>query len=542
MKYWFIGSLLVCFACSETAPARNGVDDGRADKVANNGPGEFLGTVHFPTSCAEITRQDFERGIAQLHHMGYSGAHETFARVTEIDPECAMGYWGMAATQIHPLWFTPTADQYKHGKEMIARAKTAKHQNDHEKAYIAALAAYYAADEGRDAHRRGVINAVPLFEAVYTEYPEDLEAASFYSLFLMATATLEDKTYKTQLKAGAIVEEVLTKIPDHPGAHHYIIHAYDVPPLAERALEVARNYGKVAPMDPHALHMPTHIFTRLGLWSESIEWNLRSAEAARVKEIFPPLCHAIDYLTYAYLQTGQDKKIQGLIDELASLQMTMGDGCAYAVPVTPARVALERQRWEAAARLPIASHAGRFPEFEAITHFSRAIGAARSGDPENANQSIAKLKEIHTKVSPVSTYWGQQVEIRRITAEAWLAYSGGKEQEGLSLMQRAADLEAETEKDAVTPGEVLPAAELYGDMLAEAGKYTEAQAAYAVALERSPGRFNSVYGTAFAAERAGEADKAKSFYMNLNALTENKDTDNDRLKHAREFLLANASH
>jgi len=503
---------------------------------------EVLGTVNFPTSCSESSHKDFELGIARLHHMNYAGAAESFARVIQEDPECAMGYWGRSMTVIHPLWTGPTDNEYETGRALLEEAKTLEPQTDREQAYIAALEAYYVDGFDQDPHRSRLANAEPAWRELHRKYPEDLEAAAFYSLFLMATAPQNDKTYGKQIAAGAIGEKVLAQIPDHPGAHHYIIHAYDVPPLAEGALNVARNYGHIAPNDPHALHMPSHIFTRLGMWEESIAWNLRSAEAARQKGRTSPLGHALDYLVYAYLQTAQDGRAKIALDEINSLagSLPIEEGAGYAVAATIARVALERQKWADAAKIPARSDDAfwdTFPHFEAIRHFTRAIGAARSGDTKGAKQSIEKLEEIHAKVSAVDTYWGKQIEVQLVTSKAWLAYGEGKEHRGLEMMRRAAELEALTEKDAVTPGEVLPSAELYGDMLSDAGRYVEAQAAFEVALKRSPGRFNSIYGIAFAAERAGDNIKARSFYSTLIEMSVHADTRNDKLEHAKEFLM-----
>ncbi len=378
---------------------------------------------------------------------------------------------------------------------------------------------------------------------MHESYPDDVEAAAFYSLAHMATAAASDKSYAKQKRAGRIAEQVLERVPEHPGGHHYVIHAYDVPLLAEQALEVARNYGKVAPNVPHALHMPTHIFTRLGLWQESIAWNTKSAEADR--RGFSP--HAFDYLVYAHLQAAEDRKAEAIRDRMHRAEPFPHPhpGVPYAFAAVPARLALERQRWpEAAAiqpRQPSFVIWDRYPFTEAMSHFARALGAARTGDPAQARQSIERLGELRERLaaSPQPYDWASQVEIQRLAAQAWLTYAEGDTRRALGLMREAAELESSTEKSPVTPGEVLPARELLGDMLMEQGTPDAALAEYEAVLERSPGRFNSLYGAGRAAALSGNTAKASAYYRQLVENCRQADAARPRLEQARTFLEQN---
>jgi tetratricopeptide (TPR) repeat protein len=513
--------------------------------------GDKLGTVHFPVSCKAPAQNLMERGVALMHHMTYSGARKVFEAARAADPDCALAYWGIAMTYIHPLWLDkPTREQIILGQNLVKLAKTRGQKTAREHAYIAALDAYYERALEQD-HRTRLGNFEKVWERLYKEFPNDLEAASFYALAHMALASKTDKSYQKQKEAGAIAEKVLVAVPDHPGAHHYIIHAYDSPLLAHRALEVARNYGKVAPDVPHALHMPTHIFTRLGLWQDSIDWNKRSAAAAwRNKvngEITMHYPHALDYLAYAYLQQARDEKAKEILDGIFSLSGPFYDlnaeSAAYALAAIPARYHLERQQWEAAAKLKPRNPASfpwgdRFAAYEAITHFSRALGAARSGNPAVVQRSIVELEKRHDIVKKKSAYWANQVEIQKISAQAWLAFAQRKQVEALRLMTRAAEIETSTDKSPTTPGEILPARELLGDMFLEMNRPDEALQAYETELTRSPNRFNSLYGAGRAAELAQDRVKAKAYYRNLLDVASKADGRRTRLQHARRYLDA----
>jgi tetratricopeptide (TPR) repeat protein len=499
-------------------------------------------------SCNEAAQPYLEQGLALLHHMTYDGAAQAFAAAAEADPQCAMGYWGEALTFIHPLWSDPpTETTFKKGKMLIEKAKRLE-LSGKEKAYLAAVEAYYAEGWNRNetAHLARFDQA---WAAVFQQYPEDMEAVAFYALAHMATADPSDKTFAKQKRAGALAEQVLAQDPNHPGAHHYIIHAYDNPALAAQALEVARHYGEVAPAVPHALHMPTHIFTRLGLWDESIAWNKRSATSAldhpMGEAISLHYLHALDYLAYAYLQRAEDQKARKVLETVSALEGPYHVEVAtpYTLAAVPARLALERQQWaEAAAlqpRIPSDYPWEPFPAIEAITHFARALGAARSGSLPLAREALKTLATLKEQAATTSAYWAKQVDIQHQTATAWLAYAEGQQDEALTRMQQAAALEASTEKHPVTPGEVLPARELLGDMLLEMGRHEEALAAYTIALERSPNRFNSLYGAGRAAELSGDKPAAARYYAHLTEMTAHADTELARLQHARTFLNAN---
>lgn len=541
----FIPLALAAILAANGSPAAQSPEKATTETSQGTPYGDQLGTVDFPVSCSDAARPHIERGLALLHHMTYVGARDEFADATEADPDCAMGYWGQAMTFIHPLWSDPPSEsEFEEGQALVKEAKSRGEKTDREEAYIDAVDAYY--QEGWNLNETANLESfAEAWEQVHRQFPDDMEAAAFYALAHLATDPT-DKTYATQKRAGAIARKVLDRVPDHPGGHHYLIHAYDYPPLAADALDVARSYGEIAPDVPHALHMPTHIFTRLGLWEESIEMNKRSAEAAlehpaddKVSLHYP---HALDYLAYAYLQRGEDTKARETARTLAAEEgpYRVDLAVSYALAAVPARLALERRQWEKAAALEPRDPAGfpwdRFPATEAITHFARALGGARSGEPELARQSIEQLERLRKRAAETSAYWAKQIEIQRLTAEAWLAYQQGQEDEALKTMQGAAELEASTEKHPVTPGEVLPAQELLAEMLLDLGQYEEAHAAFEAVLDRSPNRLNSLYGAGRAAELAGETSEAAVFYRKLLRSTAEDAAQLPQLQHASTFL------
>jgi tetratricopeptide (TPR) repeat protein len=508
--------------------------------------GDKLGTVRFPVSCSEPAQPLMERGLALLHSMTYVSARRVFEEASATDPGCALAYWGQAMTIIHPLWSDPPSEaDFKRGQALVNKAKARVQNDDRERAYIAAIETYFA--QGRNRVETANLAAFEKgWEKVYRQFPKDLEAACFYALAHMATADPTDKTYAKQKRAGSISEKVRAKIPDHPGAHHYTIHAYDYPALAEKALSAARSYGKIAPEVPHALHMPTHIFTRLGLWEESITMNKRSAAAALKHPVGDLISlhypHALDYLAYAYLQGAEDQKARQVLDTLEAIKDPFQPhvASAYTLAGVPARLALERQDWVSAAslvpRTPSNYPWDRYPAMEAITYFAKALGAARSGNGQAARQALDKLVALREKTAKTSGYWATQIEIQRLSAMAWLEYQEGKQGEALNIMRRAAELESSTEKHPVTPGEVLPARELLADMLLDMGRYDEALAEYEATLERSANRFNSLYGAGRAAELVGHKKKATIYYRNLLEVAVQADTESPRLQHARRVL------
>jgi tetratricopeptide (TPR) repeat protein len=388
-------------------------------------------------------------------------------------------------------------------------------------------------------------------EQVYLHYPKDHEAAIFYALALLGTAAPSDKTYVNQKKAAEILNQVLAVEPEHPGVAHYLIHSFDYPSLASLALAAARSYAKIAPSSPHALHMPSHIFTRLGLWQESIESNIASATAAKdhVAKTHPGATafdqlHAMDYLTYAYLQTAQDGKVKEIVDAINGMNGVDANvfQAAYAIAAIPARYALERRRWSEAAALKV--HPPdfpwkNFPYAEAMIYYARSLGASRSGDTAAASKDIERLTAIQKSLADAKeNYWATQVEIQRRTAAAWLAHAEGKQEESLQLMRSAADLEDTTEKAPVTPGAIVPARELLGELLLDLRESPAALKEFEASLVVSPNRFNGLYGAARAAELSGDREKAGSFYAKLMALAERSDGQRPELQAAKVFLAS----
>ena len=523
--------------------------EAEASEIYRDTYGDQLGTVKFPMSCSNTAKPQVERGLALLHHMTYEGSKAAFAAATRTDPDCAMGYWGQAMTYIHPLWSdAPSKQDFERGQALVGEARARGQKTDRENAYIAAVGAYYEKGWNKN-EAANLQNFEAGWENVYRQFPEDIEAACFYALAHMATANPADKTYTKQKQAGTIAEKVLVQVSDHPGAHHYVIHAYDYTTLASKALDTARSYGQIAPDIPHALHMPTHIFTRVGLWPESIKMNKRSATAALKhpagSEVSLHYPHALDYLVYAYLQQADDHKARQVMEEIldpdGSFQTHIA--ASYAFTAIPARFVLERQQWaEAAAlesKLPDNYPIEKFPAMEAITYFARALGAARSGNVNMANQALEKLTALNKKAGETSAYWAKQVEILRLSSLAWIMYQEGGKEEALNVMQNAAELESSTEKHPVTPGEILPARELLADMLLDMGRYREAQTEYETALNRSPNRFNSLYGAGLAAELGGNKSEAVLYYKKIVEITESIKTDREQLKRAKMFLSEN---
>jgi tetratricopeptide (TPR) repeat protein len=494
--------------------------------------GEKIGKVHFPISCKAETNETFEHAVALLHSFWYDSATQTFTEVTRIDPECAMGYWGIAMTQYHPLWSPPTPGELEIGTKAAEKAVSMPTSTEREKAYIQAIALFYK-DATTVDHRTRAIAYSNAMEKIYQQYPDDMEAAAFYALSLNGTALPSDKTYANQKKAVKILETILAKEPEHPGVYHYIIHSYDYPQLAELALPAARQYAKVAPDSPHALHMPSHIFTRLGLWQESIASNRASADAAytHVQKKHPGAAsfdqlHAMDYLTYAYLQLGEDQAARKVVDEASKMNEVdeQNFAAANAFAAIPARYALERHQWEEAQKINLSPKTfawDKFPYAEANVHFARAVGAARGGNPDGSKPEIEKLGALRDEMSKrKDQYWAGIIDIQRQEADAWLLKAQGKKDEALQMMQSAVDIEAATEKHPVTPGVVLPASEQLGEMMLECNRPQEALKAFETSLASAPNRFNSLFGAAHAAELGGDDSKAKTYYAKLVALGE----------------------
>ncbi|MDX5417697.1 MAG: hypothetical protein LPK09_00670 [Hymenobacteraceae bacterium] len=507
------------------------------------------GTVDLQTTCSASAQKSIDEGLALMHHMMYEQAEQEFVAAAQAAPDCGMAQWGIAMSVIHPLWGERPSDaEMQKGQEAITKAEQQKNLSDREMAFIKAVSRFYENWE-----QTSYPDQLKAFEAGYKDvheaYPDDLEAAAFYALAQLATASKTDQTFAKNKEAGKLLEQLHTKAPDHPGLFHYIIHAYDNPMLANRAVKVAREYERIAPDVPHALHMPSHIFVRLGQWTDAVDWNIRSADAAlRIsegKETSMHYAHALDYMAYGYLQQGRDKKALDVVKKMREVQeYSPSFATAYALAAIPARNALEKGKWADAAALQVRTPDNfpweRYPGAEAITHFAKGIGAARSGNTAKAEEAIAALGKLHAKLtSSGDTYWAAQAEAQQKSVEAWLTYQKGNKDKALALMREAADKEDALDKHPVTPGAILPARELLGDMLMLTNKPSEAVQAYEASLKVSPNRYNSLYGAARSAEMAKDKQKALEYYNSLLNTASEADSERESLMQAKEYARKN---
>jgi tetratricopeptide (TPR) repeat protein len=492
-------------------------------------------SVKFETSCVPPLQPEFNKAVALLHSFWFPEAIKAFEGILAADGNCAMAHWGIAMSQWgNPFAGIKQARAVELTKAAIDKATTTGSPTPRERAYIDAVAQLVtASDPGTHVARIAAYESA--MEKVAREYPNDTEARIFYALAVNQTAPPTDKTYAKNLKAAGILEPLFEKMPTHPGLAHYIIHAYDAPPLAEKALVAARKYASLAPAVPHALHMPSHTFTRVGSWQESIDTNKRSADAARRSNGAGEELHALDYQTYAYLQIAQDAAAKGVVDHAREVAGGPGGPVnAFAVAAIPARYALERGKWdEAAALTPVPAPT---PFTEAITHFARALGAARSGKPADATGDIERLAVLRDKEKELKDpYWTEQIDIQRRVALAWQTFASGKKDEGLTQMSAAADAEDATDKSAISPGPLAPARELYGEMLLEAGKTKEALVAFELTMKKEPNRFRGIAGAARAAEQAGDKAKAGAYYKKLLEVAKTADTERVELVQAKKL-------
>ena len=501
--------------------------------------------VSFVTSCAPALRQDFNRAVALLHSFWFAQAIAAFEGVAAKDPSCAIAHWGIALSR----WGNPFAglrspQQIELGRAAIQRAASTGSPTPRERAYIAAAAELFI-DGAASTQRARTLAYEKGMERLVAEYPGDMEGRIFYALAVNQTALATDKKYVQQLKAAAILEPLFKEHPKHPGLAHYIIHAYDHPPLAEKALTAARSYASLAPSVPHALHMPSHTFTRVGLWKESIETNRRSAEAARKENATPEELHAMDYQTYGYLQIANDSDARRMTNEAAAAMVRLdanatgaaapGVAGVYAAAAIPARYALERGAWTDAASLVVRQ--STFPHTDAITHFARALGAARSNNPGAAAADIERLAALRDTLKTMQdSYWAEQVDIQRQIAIAWVTFAEGDKARGIELLRAAAAAEDNTDKSAVSPGPLAPARELLGYMLLEAGRPAEALTEFEATMKKEPNRFRGIYGAAQAAEAAGQRARAIALYKQLLQVASESDNSRPELKHARTFV------
>ena len=473
---------------------------------------EKLGTVTFATTCKTSVQPAFERGVALLHSFAYTAADQQFRDVVAADPACAIARWGVAMSLYHQLWDAPGPADIEKGAAELAHEPAAG--SDRERAFIDAASAFFSDASTPHAQRAKAYEVA--MAGVAKRYPDDTEAQVFYALALVSTAPLTDRTHANQKRAADILEPLHARYPDHPGITHYLIHAYDSAELAPRGLEAARAYSKIAPSAPHALHMPSHIFTRLGYWDESIASNSAARAAAQKEGDVGEALHAMDYMTYAYLQRGQDADAERLLADVRGMKPLPAGKfkIGYAANAMPVRFAIERRQWDAAARLePLPDSE---PHVAAIVYWARAIGHSRGGKPDDASADIAKIDESLAALRAKNdAYWTTQTEVLAGSARAWQLAASGKHDEAIAQLRAAADAEDATEKRPVTPGPIVPAREQLGDMLLEQGRADDALREFKMALAESPNRRGALTGAARAAELAGDADTARAMRAQL---------------------------
>lgn len=525
--------LLVSCGGDQSVPPSKEVIEGlklKKGSVVLCGPADKeFGVVNFSIEGSPQVKSDFNTAVELLHSFEYDEAEKVFAKVIDEAPGCVMAYWGVAMSNFHPLWEPPNEAELKKGAQAIAIANSIKKTE-----YVDAVAAYYNDWEKTDPHSR-CLRFEKAMEQLHGRHPEDKEAAIFYALSLVAAAEAGDKTYAKQKKAGDILSGLYPSAQNHPGIIHYIIHTYDYPGIAALALPAARRYAKVAPSSAHALHMPSHIFTRLGLWDESIQSNIQSVDAAKcyaqamgIKGHWDEELHGLDYLVYAYLQKGDNGAAREQLKYLETIQEVFPVNFkeAYTFAAVPCRVALENKIWPEAAQLslePASFPWERFPWQESIVHFGRLLGDVHLKDIAGAERELGRMDTLHGKLMAQNdAYKARQVEIQMIAGRAWIAHGKGKDKDALSLMKRAADLEDSTSKHPVTPGEVLPARELYADMLFELHEDKAAFAEYAAVLKKSPNRFNSLFGAGRTSELLGDSSGATFYYKQLVSIADSR--------------------
>ncbi len=525
---------LLAASCAIAAFALEPVQ--RAD--AQGDADQQLGNVHFKTSCNEVAQRRFDRAMRYQHSYWYTAAKEVFEEVLKADPTCAMAQWGIALTLLDNPHNAVPQPNLAPGLAAIEKAKAMGAKTEREREYIDALALMYA-DHDKLSHVQRVRAFRDAEEKIAANYPDDDEAQIAYAITLNTSADLNDKTYAQQTKGAALLEPISRRLPQHPGVTHYLIHLYDYPETAEKGLEAANRYAKIAPAAPHAQHMPSHIYTRVGYWKESINSNIASVKAAKAEKSVGNYLHAQDYMVYAHLQLAQDKHAHAVMEEMmkeVDFKATV-TAAHYALAASPARYAIERGDWDAASQLTV--RPSPFNYVMAMSHFARAFGAARAGKVEPAKADVAKLAELSTKLREAKDgYWSQIVDIQRQVGAAWVLHAEGKFDEALRAMSAAADAEDRTEKSPVTPGPLAPARELYGEMLVERGMAKEAFVAFEATKAKEPNRFRGLLGAARAAEKAGDTAKAKENYKQLIALAANADSERREIAVARSFVAA----
>ena len=514
-----------------------------------------FGEVSFSLSCSYDLRETFNLGLTLIHSFEYAEAEKVFVSILDQDSECLMAYWGTAMSILnHPLSFRQNSESLRRGEELLKVAKKLSPNNEREKDYIDAVSIYFKDWESIDTKTRKLKYEAKM-EELYVKYPKDVETAVFYSLAVLATADLNDKTYGKQKKSGKILEKLFETYPNHPGIAHYIIHNYDSPELAYMALNTARKYAVIAPSSAHAQHMPSHIFTRLGLWNESIKSNIDSANSAvcYAESVNPDAnwvseIHALDYLVYAYLQLGDNVKAQSEMNKMQEIKEIFPPdhfASAYALIAVPSRLAIENKNWELATQLELPNtkldwEKAHWPK--AILHFSRALGFSNTGNSFEAEKELKSLIVLRNKlIEAKNTYEIGQVTIQIEAIKGWIEYSKGNSEKAIEYMKLASKLESETSKAAVTPGEIIPADELLADLYLALNKPVKALEMYKLNLEGHPFRFNGLYGAAKAAKKLNDTKLAVYYFDQLVKLSLGTNSSRPEISEAKEFIMINST-
>ena len=557
-KLLIILSIVLCFSSCENKKTTSiqsftELDLKRGDLLLCGDPN--FGDVSFALSCRYDLRETFNLGLSLMHSFEYAEAEKAFVSVLDQDPECLMAYWGTAMSILnHPLSFKQNSKSLERGEKLLKVAQTLTPNNEREKDYIDAVTVYFNDWQNLDTKTRK-LNYESKMEELYNKYPGDVETAVFYSLAVLATADLNDKSYTKQKKSGKILEKLFETNPNHPGIAHYIIHNYDSPELAHLALNTARKYAVIAPASAHAQHMPSHIFTRLGLWNESIKSNIDSANSAvcYAESVNPNAnwvseIHALDYLVYAYLQMGDNVRAQTEMNKMIEIKEVFPSdhfASAYALIAVPSRLAVENKDWELATELELPKTNldwNKAPWPKAMLHFSRALGFTNTGNTSKAQKELDILIDLRERLNEAkNSYESGQVTIQIESIKGWIEYSKGNTEKAIEYMKLASKLESETTKAAVTPGEIIPAEELLADLYMLTGKHKEALKSYELNLKGRPFRFNGLYGAAKAAQKLDNNELAAYYFEKLIKVSEDVNRSRPELSEAKDFLDNNSN-
>ncbi|MEZ7949189.1 MAG: hypothetical protein QMC07_01330 [Flavobacteriaceae bacterium] len=557
-KILLVLSISLCFSSCESKKSTSiqtfaDLDLKRGDLLLCGDPN--FGEVSFSLSCRYDLRETFNLGLSLIHSFEYAEAEKAFVSILDQDSECLMAYWGTAMSILnHPLSLKQNPESLKRGEALLKVAQTLAPNNDREKDYIDAVSIYFKDWQTLDTQTRKLKYESKMKE-LYVKYPGDVETAVFYSLAILATADLNDKTYSKQKESGKILEDLFKTNPNHPGIAHYIIHNYDSPELANLALKTARQYSVIAPASAHAQHMPSHIFTRLGLWDESIKSNIDSANSAvcYAESVNPNASwvseiHAIDYLVYAYLQLGDNAKAKLEMDKVKEIKEVFPKdhfASAYALIAIPARLAVENKNWELATKLELPNTNldwGKATWPKAILHFSRALGFTNTGNSLAAQKELEILISLRDRLNEAENiYESGQVTIQIEAIKGWIEYSKGNADKAIEYMKLASNLESETSKAAVTPGEIIPADELLADLYLALNRPEDALKAYKLNLKGHPSRFNGIYGAAKAAQQLNDTKLTAYYFEKLIKLSENVNSSRPEISEAKEFLANNSN-